>query len=86
VGRKGPRSDAPAIISHGDPYHPDQTDENGHVLKVRDRKAKVRGHRRPSGVLLKLEKQPRLRAAQSIISRVREEIDAAYIVYNEFKS
>ena len=39
------------------------------------------------GMLLKLEADRVFELAQNIISRyVHEEIDAAYIVYNEFKS
>ncbi len=39
------------------------------------------------GMLLKLEQSRVFELAQSIIARyVHEEIDAAYIVYNEFKS
>ena len=84
VGRKGRdqmRRHYPAAI------YSDQTDENGHVLKVRDRKAKVEVTGDHPGMLLKLENSRVFELAQSIISRyVREEIDAAYIVYNEFKS
>jgi F-type H+-transporting ATPase subunit gamma len=84
VGRKGRdqmRRHYPAAI------YSDQTDENGHVLKVRDRKAPVEVTGDHPGMLLKLENSRVFELAQSIISRyVREEIDAAYIVYNEFKS
>jgi F-type H+-transporting ATPase subunit gamma len=84
VGRKGRdqmRRHYPTAI------YTDQTDENGHVLKVRDRKAKVEVTGDHPGMLLKLENSRVFELAQSIISRyVREEIDAAYIVYNEFKS
>ncbi len=39
------------------------------------------------GMLLKLETERVYEMAQNIIARyVHEEIDAAYIVYNEFKS
>ena len=84
VGRKGRdqmRRHYPTAI------YTDQTDENGHVLKVRDRKAKVEVTGDHPGMLLKLENSRVFELAQSIISRyVHEEIDAAYIVYNEFKS
>jgi len=84
VGRKGRdqmRRHYPAAV------YTDQTDENGHVLKVRDRKAPVEVTGDHPGMLLKLENSRVFELAQSIISRyVREEIDAAYIVYNEFKS
>jgi F-type H+-transporting ATPase subunit gamma len=66
----------------------EQTDENGIARQVRnDRKGSVEVTGDHVGMLLKLE-TPRVYAlAQSIIARyVHEEIDAAYIVYNEFKS
>jgi len=54
---------------------------------VRERKVKVEVTGDHVGMLLKLETSRVYELAQSIISRfVHEEIDAAYIVYNEFKS
>jgi F-type H+-transporting ATPase subunit gamma len=55
--------------------------------KTRDRKASVEVTGDHPGMLLKLESSRVHALAEDIISRyVREEIDAAYIVYNEFKS
>jgi len=65
----------------------EQTDENGRVIKTRERKAPVEVTGDHPGMLLKLEARRVFELAQTIISRyVHEEIDAAYIVYNEFKS
>jgi F-type H+-transporting ATPase subunit gamma len=65
----------------------EQTDENGNVVKVRERKAKVEVTGDHPGMLLKLEQSRVFELAQSVIARyIHEEIDAAYIVYNEFKS
>jgi F-type H+-transporting ATPase subunit gamma len=66
----------------------EQTDENGHTRQVReDRKGVVEITGDHPGMLLKLETKRVFDLAESIISRyVHEEIDAAYIVYNEFKS
>ena len=65
----------------------EQTDANGQTRQVRDRKATVEVTGDHPGMLLKLEQSRVLALAQSIINRyVNEEIDAAYIVYNEFKS
>jgi F-type H+-transporting ATPase subunit gamma len=84
VGRKGRdqmRRHYPAAIYN------EQTDENGNKRQVRERKAKVEVTGDHPGMLLKLETNRVFELAQSIISRyVHEEIDAAYIVYNEFKS
>jgi F-type H+-transporting ATPase subunit gamma len=84
VGRKGRdqmRRYYPAAIYN------EQTDENGNKLQVRERKVKVEVTGDHPGMLLKLETSRVYELAQSIISRyVHEEIDAAYIVYNEFKS
>jgi F-type H+-transporting ATPase subunit gamma len=84
VGRKGRdqmRRHYPAAIYN------EQTDENGNKRQVRERKAKVEITGDHPGMLLKLEATRVFELAQSIISRyVHEEIDAAYIVYNEFKS
>jgi len=65
----------------------EQTDESGGVRQVRDRKAPVEVTGDHPGMLLKLEPTRVLALAESIVSRyAHEEIDAAYIVYNEFKS
>jgi len=65
----------------------EQTDANGHVVQTRDRKAPVEVTGDHPGMLLKLETSRVFALAQSIIARYcSEEIDAAYIVYNEFKS
>ena len=65
----------------------DQTDESGRVTKKRERKAPVEVTGDHPGMLLKLESKRVFELAQSVIARYcQEEIDAAYIVYNEFKS
>jgi F-type H+-transporting ATPase subunit gamma len=65
----------------------EQTDEQGQGRKVRERKAPVEVTGDHQGLLLKLEASRVDELAKSIISRyMHEEIDAAYIVYNEFKS
>jgi F-type H+-transporting ATPase subunit gamma len=84
VGRKGRdmmRRRYPAAV------YTEQTDEQGVKHKVRESKGPVEITGDHPGMLLKLE-QSRVRdLAESIIARyVREEIDAVYIVYNEFKS
>jgi F-type H+-transporting ATPase subunit gamma len=63
------------------------TDEHGVVHHVRDRKAPVEVTGDHPGMLLKLEPGRVHELAESIISRyTHEEIDAVYVVYNEFKS
>jgi F-type H+-transporting ATPase subunit gamma len=65
----------------------DQTGQSGRVTKTRERKAPVEVTGDHPGMLLKLEQSRVLELAQNIIARYdHEEIDAAYIVYNEFKS
>jgi F-type H+-transporting ATPase subunit gamma len=66
----------------------EQTDENGQKRQVRSpRQGKVELTGDHPGLLVKLEASRVLDLAHNIISRyVHEEIDAAYIVYNEFKS
>jgi F-type H+-transporting ATPase subunit gamma len=65
----------------------EHTDDQGKVTQTRDCKAPVEVTGDHPGMLLKLEKGRVLELAQSIIARYAcEEIDAAYIVYNEFKS
>jgi F-type H+-transporting ATPase subunit gamma len=85
VGRKGRdlmRRRYPAA------EYADQTDEHGNTRQVRqERKGKVEVTGDHPGMLLKLENSRVFELAQSVIARyVHEEIDAAYIVYNEFKS
>jgi F-type H+-transporting ATPase subunit gamma len=65
----------------------EQTDATGNTVKVRERKAPVEVTGDHPGMLLKLESRRVYELAESVINRyVHEEIDAAYIVYNEFKS
>jgi F-type H+-transporting ATPase subunit gamma len=65
----------------------EQTEADGESRQVRERKARIEVTGDHPGMLLKLELGRVLELAESIVSRyVREEIDAAYIVYNEFKS
>jgi F-type H+-transporting ATPase subunit gamma len=65
----------------------EQTDDQGNTRQVRDRKAPVELTGDHVGMLLKLESSRVHELAESIIARyVHEEIDAVYIVYNEFKS
>jgi F-type H+-transporting ATPase subunit gamma len=65
----------------------EQTDDQGITRKVRDRKAPVEVTGDHPGMLLKLEQSRVFELAESLISRyVHEEIDAVYVVYNEFKS
>ena len=84
MGRKGRdqmRRHYPAAV------YSEQTDENGHTIKTRERKAPVEVSGDHPGMLLKLETSRVFDLAQNVISRyTHEEIDAAYIVYNEFKS
>jgi F-type H+-transporting ATPase subunit gamma len=84
VGRKGRdqmRRHYPAAV------YSEATDENGNVRQVRERKAGIEVAGDHPGMLLKLETDRVFDLAQSIISRyVHEEIDAVYVVYNEFKS
>ncbi len=85
VGRKGRdlmRRRYPAAV------YDEQTDDNGHKRQVREgRKGSIEVTGDHPGMLLKLETTRVYELAKSIISRyVHEEIDAAYIVYNEFKS
>jgi F-type H+-transporting ATPase subunit gamma len=84
VGRKGRdqmRRHYPSAV------YTEQTGEDGQTRKVRERKAKVEVTGDHPGMLLKLESRRVYELAEDVISRyVHEEIDAAYIVYNEFKS
>jgi len=84
VGRKGRdqmRRRYPAAT------YTEQTDEQGRTTQSRERKAPVEVTGDHPGMLLKLENSRVYELALNVISRyVHEEIDAAYIVYNEFKS
>jgi F-type H+-transporting ATPase subunit gamma len=84
VGRKGRdmmRRRFPTAV------YTEHTDEQGKIHKVRDRKAPVEITGDHPGMLLKLEQSRVHQLAESVIARyVHEEIDAVYIVYNEFKS
>ncbi len=84
VGRKGRdmmRRRYPTAV------YTELTDDQGVVRQVRDRKAPVEVTGDHPGMLLKLEQGRVHELAESIITRyVHEEIDAVYIVYNEFKS
>ncbi|HEV2135002.1 MAG TPA: FoF1 ATP synthase subunit gamma [Terracidiphilus sp.] len=84
VGRKGRdqlRRHYPSAV-----YMEHKT-EDGLTRKVRERKAKIEVTGDHPGMLERLETTRVFALAQNIISRyVREEIDAVYIVYNEFKS
>ncbi|HEY1806691.1 MAG TPA: FoF1 ATP synthase subunit gamma [Terracidiphilus sp.] len=66
----------------------EQTDESGQTRPVRSqRKGSVEVTGDYPGMLVKLEASRVQELAHSIVSRyIHEEIDAAYIVYNEFKS
>jgi F-type H+-transporting ATPase subunit gamma len=82
IGRKGRdllrRRYPAAVISQG-------TDEQPATRQERKSRIELMPDR--PGMLLKLEASRVFELAESIISRyVHEEIDAAYIVYNEFKS
>jgi F-type H+-transporting ATPase subunit gamma len=84
VGRKGRdqmRRHYPSAV------YSEQKDENGNVRQVRERKARIEVAGNHPGMLLKLETGRVFSVAEGIISRyVHEEIDAVYVVYNEFKS
>jgi F-type H+-transporting ATPase subunit gamma len=85
IGRKGRdqmRRRYPAAV------YTDQTGENGVTHKVRGpRKGPIEVTGDHPGLLIKLEVSRVMDLAHNIISRyTHEEIDAAYLVYNEFKS
>jgi F-type H+-transporting ATPase subunit gamma len=85
VGRKGRdqmRRRYPTAV------YTEQTDESGQTRQVRSqRKGNVEVTGDHPGLLVKLEASRVQELAHSIVSRyIHEEIDAAYIVYNEFKS
>jgi F-type H+-transporting ATPase subunit gamma len=65
----------------------EQAGPDGEVHKVRDRKKPIEVTGDHPGMLLKLETTRVFSLAENIISRyIAEEIDAVYVVYNEFKS
>jgi len=84
VGRKGRdqmRRRYPAA------QYSETTDAEGHTHKTRERKGPVEVTGDHPGMLEKLETGRVFDLARDIIARyVHEEIDSAYIVYNEFKS
>jgi F-type H+-transporting ATPase subunit gamma len=84
VGRKGRdmmRRRYPTAV------YTEQAGEDGSITKTRERKAPVEITGDHPGMLLKLEQGRVFELAESVIARyIHEEIDAAYIVYNEFKS
>lgn len=84
VGRKGRdqlRRNYPTAV------YAEKTIEDGRTLRERERKSRIEVTGDHPGMLEKLEASRVFAVAQNIISRyVREEIDAVYIVYNEFKS
>lgn len=84
VGRKGRdqvRRRYPTAVSQ------ETNDAEGHTHKTRDRKGKIEVTGDHPGMLEKLETGRVYDLARDIIARyVHEEIDSAYIVYNEFKS
>jgi F-type H+-transporting ATPase subunit gamma len=89
VGRKGRdqmRRHYPSAV-YTERTETDEVGQYAHVIKTRERKAPVEVTGDHPGMLLKLETSRVFALAADIISRyVHEEIDAAYIVYNEFKS
>jgi F-type H+-transporting ATPase subunit gamma len=84
IGRKGRehmRRRYPAAV------YSEHTDESGNTQKVRDRKAPVELMTDHPAMLESFGSGRIFDLARDIIARyVREEIDAVYIVYNEFKS
>lgn len=84
VGRKGRdqlRRRYPAAV------YIETKDADGHVHHKRERKAPIEMTCDHLGMLEKLEPSRVFELARNIIARyVHEEIDSAYIVYNEFKS
>jgi F-type H+-transporting ATPase subunit gamma len=89
VGRKGRdqmRRRYPAAV-YSEQTKLDPIGNPLHMRPLRQRKAPVEVTGDHPGMLLKLETSRVLALAEDVISRyVHEEIDAAYIVYNEFKS
>ena len=85
VGRKGRDQ---MRRRYGVAVYNEQAAEDGRKLQVRgDRKGPIEVVGDYPGMLEKLDAKRVFELAQSIIDRYcREEIDAAYIVYNEFKS
>ncbi|HTB97793.1 MAG TPA: FoF1 ATP synthase subunit gamma [Terracidiphilus sp.] len=84
VGRKGRdqmRRRYPAAV------YTETTDAEGHKAQKRESKASIEVTGDHPGMLEKLEVGRVMELAHNIIARyVHEEIDSAYIVYNEFKS
>jgi F-type H+-transporting ATPase subunit gamma len=84
IGRKGRdlmRRRYPAAV------YAEQTDDHGRTRQVRESTGQIEVTGDHPGMLIKLEVARVEELAHTIISRyIHEEIDAAYIVYNEFKS
>jgi F-type H+-transporting ATPase subunit gamma len=75
------------VAVYSEHTEPDPIGDNPRIIKTRERKAPVEVTGDHPGMLLKLELSRVFELAQSMIARyIHEEIDAAYIVYNEFKS
>ena len=89
VGRKGRdmmRRRYPAAV-YSEQTETDEVGNFAHTSPVRERKAQVEVTGDHPGMLGKLEASRVYALAENIIARyVHEEIDAAYIVYNEFQS
>jgi len=89
VGRKARdmmRRRYPSAV-YGEFPESDEVGNMPYTLKVRERKAPVEVTGDHPGILEKLDTGRVMAIAQDIIARyAHEEIDAAYIVYNEFKS
>jgi F-type H+-transporting ATPase subunit gamma len=85
IGRKGRDQ---MRRHYGAAVYAEHTGEDGHTRQVRaERKGPVELTGDHPGMLNKIENEQVLELARSVISRyIHEEIDAAYIVYNEFKS
>jgi len=85
IGRKGRDQ---LRRRHAIAAYTEQTGEDGHPVQVRSaRKGPIEITGDHPGMLLKLEVPRVFELAQNIIERYcHEEIDAVYIVYNEFKS
>lgn len=84
VGRKGRdqmRRHYPTAV------YSERTGSDGEPQKERDRQARVEVTGDHPGMLEKLETARVFKLAQNIVDRyVHEEIDSAYVIYNEFKS
>ena len=87
IGRKGRDQLRRRYPTAQLPDEPDSQDLNEKVRVPRARKGPVEVTGDHPGMLVKLETSRVLELAHNIISRyIHDEIDAAYLVYNEFKS